>query len=409
MLSVNALGPPKGADVSAPGFWGVHDGETRRGTAGTSPCAGFSGMRIAYVLDVPLSGNGIVRLTKSHASLIESLGGEVLIIGLAGTDSVSPFVGRPVRLHAIRPLIGLSGRAPTLVQAVMRRPEIQTELRAFSPSLVIACRQGGLLACWGATKSPLWYFVHQSEFDTARLGSRWLLRNRRSRDLLLRLNRLLYRIPDRVLVPSTAIMPETRRSAPTAQIAVAPPLFGIPRGSRQSECSRVDPNHLRLLWVGRFVPIKGPIRAVEWLAAVRDQGGNASLTMVGAGELMRATEEHAAQLGLTSYVTLVGQASAAMVQEYMRSSDVLLITSEAESFGMVAYEAVMSGLRIVGRPVGVLPSLTAQLETVIVTEDLSLQNVETVFEGSTARAAEALCGIMERDRIAVANLLLDAR
>lgn len=105
-----------------------------------------------------------------------------------------------------------------------------------------------------------------------------------------------------------------------------------------------------ILWIGRFEDEKDPLLALEVLRQVRALGTDAGLVMLGDGSLKKALARKAQTLGLASYVEFPGWQDPL---KYLSRSDVVLCTSQAESFGASLVEALAAGAAVVSLDVGV--------------------------------------------------------
>ena len=118
-----------------------------------------------------------------------------------------------------------------------------------------------------------------------------------------------------------------------------------------------------LLFVGRIQPLKGVGVAVRVLATLIPDHPDARLVIVGGpsgpqGEVEVArTEELVAELGLGDKVVFVPPQPHELLSTYYRASDVCLVPSRSESFGLVALEAAACGTPVVASDVGGLRSL----------------------------------------------------
>lgn len=103
-------------------------------------------------------------------------------------------------------------------------------------------------------------------------------------------------------------------------------------------------NALQLLWVGRFEEQKNPILAVQTLAALREAGMPAALTMVGSGTKQAEILNKATQLHVHDHLDVTGALPRQDVADRMRRADVLLTTSHYEGSPRVLIEANACGL-----------------------------------------------------------------
>lgn len=122
------------------------------------------------------------------------------------------------------------------------------------------------------------------------------------------------------------------------------------------------PNGERLLThVSNFRPVKRPLDCVEILAKVKQGGVNARLIMVGDGPEVGAVRHRASQLGVADDTIFVGKK--ANIEDYLGVSDVFLLPSELESFGLAALEAQACELPVIATRIGGVPEVVTDGET----------------------------------------------
>jgi D-inositol-3-phosphate glycosyltransferase len=118
-----------------------------------------------------------------------------------------------------------------------------------------------------------------------------------------------------------------------------------------------------LLFVGRIQPLKGVAVAVRALSALTPDHPDARLVVVGGpsgpqgGVEVARTEALVDELGLGDRVVFVPPQPHELLSTYYRASDVCLVPSRSESFGLVALEAAACGTPVVASDVGGLRSL----------------------------------------------------
>ncbi len=98
-----------------------------------------------------------------------------------------------------------------------------------------------------------------------------------------------------------------------------------------------------VLWVGRLLPHKAPVLAVEAFAALR-RIMPARLVIAGAGPLAGSVRAAAERLGVAGDVTLLGHVSWEEITPLYDSASVFLFTSLRETFGAPFLEAMGRGL-----------------------------------------------------------------
>jgi N-acetyl-alpha-D-glucosaminyl L-malate synthase BshA len=115
-----------------------------------------------------------------------------------------------------------------------------------------------------------------------------------------------------------------------------------------------------LAHVSNFRPVKRPVDCVEILARVLKKT-KARLVMVGDGSERTNAEHRARCLGIYDYCTFVGKQP--NIVNYLSASDVLLLPSEQESFGLAALEAMACEVPVIASSVGGLPEVVTDGET----------------------------------------------
>jgi glycosyltransferase involved in cell wall biosynthesis len=131
-------------------------------------------------------------------------------------------------------------------------------------------------------------------------------------------------------------------------------------GSQSTTCE--------LLCVATISPRKGYDTLLRALAMIADRDWR--LTVVGS---LHSYPQSVDQLrngirsaGLERRVSLVGEADAATISAYYQRSDLFVLATEYEGYGMVVAEALAHGLPVVSTPVGAIPGLVGADAGVIV-------------------------------------------
>jgi len=130
-----------------------------------------------------------------------------------------------------------------------------------------------------------------------------------------------------------------------------------------------------ILSVGRIEPVKGFDLLID-AAALMPPEDNTRVVIVGGDSSsmagLAALKERAAKAGLAGRIAFTGIIEHHHLPVYYRASDVTVIASTYESFGMVATESLSCGTPVVGGATGVLPELAgseAAFSPVIVAEN----------------------------------------
>jgi N-acetyl-alpha-D-glucosaminyl L-malate synthase BshA len=150
----------------------------------------------------------------------------------------------------------------------------------------------------------------------------------------------------------------------------------IPNFICQSEYARHPVENLRaslapqgeplMVHVSNFRPVKRPVDCIEILARVLQKGINTRLIMVGDGSERTNAEHRARCLGVHDKCSFVGKQP--KIVDYLSASDVLLLPSEQESFGLAALEAMACEVPVIASRVGGVPEVVTDGETGFLSE-----------------------------------------
>ena len=114
---------------------------------------------------------------------------------------------------------------------------------------------------------------------------------------------------------------------------------------------------LRLVTVGRLVPIKGQALLVEAVARLRERGIAVEATIVGGGPRRESLERLVEELGVADVVTLTGALGHDDVLERYAAADVFCLPSFGEGIPVVLMEAMAMQLPVVASRVMGIPEL----------------------------------------------------
>lgn len=112
---------------------------------------------------------------------------------------------------------------------------------------------------------------------------------------------------------------------------------------------------LLLVHVSNFRPVKRAADCVHILAAVKKEFPNTRLVMVGDGPERAAIKHLAKTLGVEDDTIFVGKKN--NIADYLGVSDVFLLPSELESFGLAALEAHACELPVIATRIGGIPEV----------------------------------------------------
>lgn len=154
----------------------------------------------------------------------------------------------------------------------------------------------------------------------------------------------LFRRPGEVVAVSAALarVIDAHRTRPASVIGneVMLPIDAVPAGHDFE-------GRIRLIGVGGLLARKGPLEAVDALAALVERGVDAELVWAGDGELRTAMVERARASGVGERLTLLGAVSPDELSRELLRATMFLLPVETETFGVAIAEALTHGLPVV--------------------------------------------------------------
>lgn len=169
-----------------------------------------------------------------------------------------------------------------------------------------------------------------------------------------------------------------------------PPLPARTRGR-----TRVRQDAVTVVSAGRLAPQKGFEVLLDAFAAARAKDPRLRLRIIGDGRLRPDLAERAHRLGLGTSVELLGRLDRSAMLHEMAHADLFATASHAESFCVVALEALCCGAPVVATSTGALPELVGSDAGIIVPPG----DVDA-FAGALVAAADTLDRF---DRAAIAE------
>ena len=157
-----------------------------------------------------------------------------------------------------------------------------------------------------------------------------------------------------------------------------------------------------LCHVSNFRPVKRVLDVIDTFARVRAER-EGTLLMVGDGPDRARAEARCRELDLAQDVVFLGKVKNPI--EPLLISDLLLLPSETESFGLVALEAMAAGVPVVSSNVGGLSEVNVQEETGFLRD---VGDVEGMAQDALAILDDgALRGFKQRAKARAAEFTID--
>jgi len=107
----------------------------------------------------------------------------------------------------------------------------------------------------------------------------------------------------------------------------------------------------------RLLKKKGPSRLIAAFSGVLSEFPDAKLAIAGDGPEMKNLRDQIRKLGMENSVIMTGSLSQKRVAELMAAGNVFVLPSTVESFGLVALEAMATGVPFIGPNAGGLPDI----------------------------------------------------
>ena len=115
---------------------------------------------------------------------------------------------------------------------------------------------------------------------------------------------------------------------------------------------KTEDGRINVLWVGHFVPVKRVALLLNAFCKAVARDPRLNLTLVGKGPLEAEVKALADELQVTEHVNFAGAADRKQLPDYYGNSDFLVISSESETFGVVAIEAMSCGVPVLSTDCG---------------------------------------------------------
>jgi N-acetyl-alpha-D-glucosaminyl L-malate synthase BshA len=143
-----------------------------------------------------------------------------------------------------------------------------------------------------------------------------------------------------------------------------------------------------LVHVSNFRPVKRVGDAIRAFKILLDSGVKAKFLLVGDGPDRNACEALARELGIWNQTRFLGKQSE--LASILSASDVFLIPSGNESFGLAALEAMACGVPVISSDIGGLPEVNVDGKTGYIVKmgdvDILAERMKTLLTDEPLRA-----------------------
>lgn len=250
----------------------------------------------------------------------------------------------------------LPGRTPL---AYFRHiPKVIKALREFRPDIVHAHYVTGY-GLWGVAQksAPLVASVWGTDIYDAKRGHR----------LIRPIVRQTLRRAAHITATSRFLLDETVRFEPAAQGKITQIPFGIEIRPDEAVC-RQKSGPIQMIFTKHFLPTYAPGLVLSAFAVAIRKVPEMKLLMIGGGPLTASLISQAAALGISARVSVRPWADSDEVLRLIGESDIMVMPSHRESFGVAAVEAAAAGLPVIATRVGGIPEIIADGENGILVE-----------------------------------------
>jgi len=161
---------------------------------------------------------------------------------------------------------------------------------------------------------------------------------------MLKIGRLLLSYPDAVIAVSRAVEEECR-------LMTSRPVYLIPNGieSEIKKCSKRSNREITITTVARLTKKKGVLDLIDIAVPLIRKYGNVRFLIIGDGPLRGKIEKRIRKLNISQYFHFTGEISRDKVLYLLEHSDIFILPSRKEAFGISILEAMSRGVPVVAR------------------------------------------------------------
>lgn len=177
------------------------------------------------------------------------------------------------------------------------------------------------------------------------------LGNTKSEKIYALVEKIFMLFTDRIITVS-----QTQKNSIRKNLLLRSKVYHVNNGTLLASCHEEkvhDKSKFSLVMVARFTPEKNHYLAMDIVKNLLKKGVNIELNLLGDGECMQDVFAYSSGLNISGSVKFIGFKD--NVNDYIRDSDALLITSKTEGLPMSMLEAMALGVPVISTPVGEIP------------------------------------------------------
>lgn len=114
---------------------------------------------------------------------------------------------------------------------------------------------------------------------------------------------------------------------------------------------------LKIIYLAVFRPSKGHFWLIQSLAPLIKVNSDIVLTLPGEGEFLGKCKDLVKQLGLENNIIFPGFLDRKRVEEYLKQSNLAIVPSKSETFGLCIVEPMLYGIPVISTKTGIAPDL----------------------------------------------------
>lgn len=293
-----------------------------------------------------LAQSGAVHTGRWCRGLSER-GDDILLI------SNSAFPGQPEGIETVV-LPGSSS-----LSYFLNLPRVRRLLKNFKPDIVHTHYATGY-GLWGTVQSeaPLVVTAWGSDIADAARG----------KFMISTIVRNALKKAVAVTTPSRYLLDEAIKFEPQVKDKGHHIPFGLEIGNDAPTKQVSTDASVKFIFSKQFYPIYAPDLVLRAFAQALKIEPEISLTMMGGGPLKKELTRLSDALNLSATVTILDWTAVKRAQEIIAQSDVMVMPSNHESFGVAALEASLAGLPVISTRVGGIPEVVEHDRTGLLIE-----------------------------------------